>query len=380
MNLTEFLSQYPHISKASAADNADILNFYHQTAMSASTSDITYLRGNDFFAFLSERSESSIVLLMKDDAGIIQGLGVLSFRPGYINGELQTVGYLGDLRVKLNRKLIREWRLMYAQLIKHSPTMKETHYCRYYQTVLIDENLESRNNLAQTKIPNLHYQRLMKYDMVNIIGRMKFHSYSSQIRFAEDKDLNLIKEFLKAVSIKDHFAHEWSQELDRRLRTWNNFAIHDFVLVFDQNKKLLAVTMLWNPIATKQVMINHIPAQIRFIHRLLSVIPFIELKQLPQAQRPLNILYLHQIQFAPQISMELKKKVALDLLHYSFKKDCHMLAYADFENERFTNSTLSLFTQKMPMALYSVHFKENESDISFPLTPNTPVTFNMSLV
>lgn len=380
MNLQDFLAQYPHIVKATAADNDSILKFYHQSAMSSADSDITYLRGNDFFSFLNERSHSSIVLLMKDDDGVIQGMGVLSFRPGYINGELQTVGYLGDLRVKLNRKLIREWRSMYANLIKHSPQMADTLYCRYYQTVLIDENIESKNNLAETKIANLFYQRLMKYHMVNIIGRLKTYKSTYRVSFGSLQDDEKIKSFLNINSKSNQFAHDWNQELPHRLKNWNRFNLTNFILVYDLDNQLIALSMLWNPITTKQIKISKIPKRIHWLHRLLSLLPFIELKKLPISNQAIDILYLHQFHFSSSLKNSEKKKILSDVIHFAFKEDCHMLAYADFEYENFLKNSLSLFSQKMPMALYSVHYKENDGTVLFPLNENETVTFDMSLV
>ncbi|MBC7427549.1 MAG: hypothetical protein H7336_02985, partial [Bacteriovorax sp.] len=129
LTLTDFFSNYPHITPALEKDNQDIVDFYHKQAFNFAESDIIYTRGNNFFSFLKERSDSFLVIIMRDDKGIMQGMGVLSFRPGYIDGRAVTVGYLGDLRIKMNRKLVREWRLMYANLMKLSSAMKETHYC-----------------------------------------------------------------------------------------------------------------------------------------------------------------------------------------------------------------------------------------------------------
>lgn len=379
MKLDEFLSQFPHVFRASETDNESILAFYHQTAMSTNESSIAYLRGDDFFAFLKERSDSFLVLLLKDDHGVIQGLGVVSFRPGYINGELQTVGYLGDLRVKLNRKLVREWRTMYAKLIKHSPEIEETGYCKYYQTVLIDENIESKNNLAETKIPNLFYQRLMRYNMVNMIGRFKLYTSTHPLRFATKNDQTAIEDFLIKVSPKEHFAHNWGLEISHRLKNWHNFDLENFILALDNNGKIMALSMLWNPIQTKQVSITKVPTTIKLLHHFLKFVPFIELKKLPIPNSPLDILYLNQIQFDCSVNSKEQKSIALDMLHFSFQKDCHMIAYADFEDEGFLKKTRSIFAQSMPMALYSVHYKNDDTSVSFPLKEG-PVYFDISLV
>lgn len=383
LTLNDFFANYPHITIANAADNKDILDFYHQRSLTSSKSEIIYERGEDFFAFLKERSHSSLVIIMRDYQGMMQGMGVLSFRPGYIHGKPVTVGYLGDLRVKLNRKLIREWRLMYASLMRLSPMMKETFYCSHYQTVLIDENIESQNNLAETKIDNLHYHRLARYKMVNIIGRVNLISYSHHIRMATSADRDLIFNFLKSKICRSLFAHDWTQEFARRLETWPNFDLGQYVLVFDQKGNLLAVTSLWNPGKSKQIKLTKISTTLKCLHKLLKIVPLVEVKKLPKENTAIDIMYLNQITFDDGLSTSEKKEITNEIVHFSFKQDFHMLAYADFENENYLEDSKTLFTQKMPMALYSVHFKEDAGEIVTPLSwmgEDATPTFDMSLV
>ncbi len=383
LTLKDFFANYPHISLGTEKDNQDILDFYHKRSLSSKKSEIVYERGNDFFAFLKERSHTSHVIIMRDDNSSIQGMGVLSYRPGFIDGRAVTVGYLGDLRIKLNRKLVREWRLMYANLMRLSPVMKETFHCNHYQTVLIDENIESQNNLAETKIDNLFYQRLTRYKMVNIIGRIKLVSYSHHLRWATSLDKDLILDFLNTGLKRNLFAHDWAQEFNRRLETWENFDISHYILVFDQHGNLKAVTSLWNPIKTKQIKLTSIPTSLKYIHKILRVLPLVQVKKLPKENTTLNIMYVNQIEFDDNLSIAEKKNIANEIMHFSFKKHFHMLAYADFENENYLEDSRTLFMQKMPMALYSVHYKEDEGNIVAPLSwfgeDETPA-FDMSLV
>ncbi|MBY0414816.1 MAG: hypothetical protein K2Q18_11650, partial [Bdellovibrionales bacterium] len=380
--MKDLLSAYPHVSVAHISDNDAILDFYHQTSLSSSESEIHYSRGQDFFAFLKERSKDFLVLLLKDDEGQIQGMGVISFRNGYINGQLQTIGYLGDLRVKMNRKLIREWRSMYADLMKHSPYLRETFYCRYYQTVLIDENLESQNNLAMTKIKHLAYNRILGYEMVNIIGRFKLRTSKENSRFGSLEDRNIVLEFLKENSPKDFFAHDWNLELEHRLSTWKDFDMSSLILAFEKSK-LVAVSMVWNPIGNKQVSIDKIPTFIKVFHTLVKLLPFFELKALPIEKKPLEILYLNQLIFSKNLTEKSKKKLTHEFIRVALKKKCHMVAYADFENEKFLENAWEFVMNKMAMALYSVHFKEGENNIQNPIEwkKDSPTpTFDMSLV
>lgn len=291
------------------------------------------------------------MLLLKDDLGVIQGMGVISYRMGYIKGELQMIGYLGNLRVKMNRKLIRKWRQMYAQLIRLSSQMKETHFCRYYQTVLIDENKESKNNLAETKIPNLHYHRLQKYKMVNIIGRVKLQFAFSYVRFATNENLSLIGHFLATQNPKDFFSHDWDAELSHRLKNWNEFHCENILLAFNKKGELAGISSLWNPLKSKQIRITKIPSFLSLLYSVGGKIPFLEFKKLPQENTPLDILYLTQPIFKAELSRDERKKIIHDFIHFSFHKNFHMLAYADFENEGYLEGVSTFLMQKMPMAL-----------------------------
>ncbi len=381
--LKSFFASYPHINLATEADNQDILDFYHQQSLTSKESDIIYERGNNFFSFLKERSENSLVLLMRNDSGFIQGMGVLSYRPGFIDGRAVTVGYLGDLRVKLNRKLIREWRSMYANLMRLSPSMKETFYCSHYQTVLIDDNGESRNNLAETKIDNLYYQRLAGYKMVNIIARINLFKTEYHIRWATSSDKKLISTFLQTIFKRSLFAHDWSLEFDRRLEAWNNFSIQDHILVFDSQGNLNAVTSIWNPVKTKQIKLTSIPKGMKLLHKFLKILPLIDAKKLPEENSVIDIMYVNQINFEDSLNFESRRKIAQEIMHFSFEKKFNMLAYADFENENFLGDCKTLIMQKMSMALFSVHYKEDEGNVIAPLSwvgeDSTP-TFDMSLV
>ncbi len=384
MSLAHFLKAFPHISLATEQDNDDILTFYHQSPMSTKKSQIQYFRGQDFFAFLKERSPHFFVFLLKNDDKEIQGIGVLSFRPGFVDKELVTVGYLGDLRVKLNRKLIREYRQMYAALIKASPTMEETLFCKHFQTVLIDDNKESQNNLTSNKIPNLSYCRLQSYRMMNIWGRVKgipFIQPQHKIREANQYDHELIVKFLADNTLKNAFHHDWSQELAHRLKNWNGFDYRNILLVFNNKNVLMAVTMIWNPIKTKQVVISEISMVIKFAHTFLNLIPFVSIKQLPKPRQAIDILYLNEFVFLLETSKSMKRSVFQAVVRFCFNYDFNLLAYADFASDNILKFTPHLLKESLPMALYTVHHHDQEKGVLYPITDtSTPPGFDMSLV
>ena len=57
MTLYALLKDFPNISIANETHNLEILEYYHQTHMTAQSTDIIYKRGSDFFAFMKEKAE-----------------------------------------------------------------------------------------------------------------------------------------------------------------------------------------------------------------------------------------------------------------------------------------------------------------------------------
>lgn len=383
LKLNDLLSEFPHIALATLAENAELLEYYHQTELAAKESAVIYKRGHNFFTFLRERSEKFFVFTLRDDDGKLQGVAVASFRPGYIDGKLQMIGYLGDLRVSLNRKLIREWRKFYGKLLETSPELEETGHCRYFQTALMSTNAFSKNNLAETKIPHLFYKELARYQMVNIIGKFGSVATSYQIHYANPEDRDDLIELLSKDHVQRMFGHHWASEFSHRLREWNNFTLENWIVVRDHRGKLLAATCLWNPIESKQIIVPKIPLIFSGISKMSVLVPGLQLKPLPVAGNPIDILYLNQISFSEGLPRKEQKIILRAVIDLAFKKSFHMLAYCDFEREGLTKEMKSLITQKNQMGLFSVHYKDEKGVIRDELTLNedrqTPA-FDMALV
>jgi hypothetical protein len=265
-----------------------------------------------------------------------------------------------------------------------SPSLPETQFCRYYQTVLMSENRLSQNNLADTKIANLHYKKLADYQMINIVGRLGLNfKISPNIRWAQPTDRNELINFLQADHQSRLFGHDWSKEFDRRLKRWGNFSISDNIIVTDRDKNIIAVTSVWNPIHSKQILVPHIPFIFKALSLLASIIPGVNLKPLPQEMKPIEILYLNQISFAPHLSDKEKVRIFKIIIDLAFTREFNMLAYCDFDREGLSAKSKNLITQKTPLGFYCVHYKNNDGALrdELFLRPEDPSpAFDMALV
>ncbi len=383
LKLSDLLNEFPHIALATSAENEELLDYYHQTELAAKESAVQYKRGDNFFSFLRERSDKFLVFTLRDDNKKLQGVAVASFRPGYIAGELLTIGYLGDLRVSLNRKLIREWRKFYGKFLEKSPELEETGHCRYFQTALMSSNAYSKNNLAETKIPNLFYKELARYQMVNIIGKFGKSPTSFQVRFAASADKEELVKFLGVDHKERLFGHDWTVEFQRRLNEWKNFTLENWIVVRNDKGRLLAATSLWNPIASKQIVVPQIPFVFSAISKMAAFVPGLDLKPLPLAGKPIDILYLNQMSFEQGLERKEQQAILRAVIDLAFDQSFHMLAYCDFDRDNLTRKMKGLITQKNQMGFFSVHYKETNGDIRDELALNdkmlTPA-FDMALV
>jgi len=390
MTLKSLLKDYSNIELAepsSADDNRDILEYYHLSQMTTSSESIFYDRGDNFFDFLKERSDKFLVFTMRSDDGVMKGIACVSFWEGMINGKLTTVGYLGDLRISLDRKLIRQWRKLFGEFMKYSPQFPETNHCRYYQTVLIDENSKARNNLIETKIPGIKYEKLCAYKMINIVGH---YGVRPQSKYTLDpltqiNDHENLKKEVTAFLQQGHqnlaFGHNWSKTLDYRLEHWNGEDQQDMVGLRDEKNNLVAVTSFWSPQESKKIKLSSIPKLFKWIDPLFKILPFIKTYKLPKAHSPLQIKYLNQIVFSPNLSDEDKVNIFKQLIYFALNKyrDLHFISYCEMDYETFMDKQKGLIYHSKLMGLYSVHALDESNALRDPIEQDR-FAFDMVLV
>jgi hypothetical protein len=381
--LQDLLEETPHIRLATPEDNQVILDFYHQTEMKGKEQSIRYGRGENFFHFLEERCPNNLIFTLWSNDHSLQGVAVVSFKEGYIGNEKNTIGYLGDLRINLNKMLIREWRHMFSLFIEHSPSLPETHFCKFYQTVIIDNNKKAQASLVNSQIKNVSYQPLQSYKMVNIIGRIKLFSRSKfNINPANGSDKKSLIEFLSSHDSNKNFGRYWTNEIDYRLTHWKNFSINQFLIIKDKSNRIIAITSFWNPIASKQVIISKVPLMFKSLVPLLNLIPFVDLKPLPKENCPINILYLNQFIFDTSTNQIEREKILSEVINYLFKYDFSMLAYCDFQCSNLLKNNLNFISHKVAMSMYTVHYIDESNQIRNPIPELTDLEpgFDMALV
>lgn len=362
MKLSELLENYPEVKIADRSVNDKILKFFDETPMKGKGLQLRYERAPDFFKFLDYQSKDYFVFYVEKENQVM-GVGTLVIRPGMIHGENVHVGYLGDLRVKFDKRLALLWRKFYGDLLANIYKIEEFHHCRHLLTAIIDENVQAVKALVHNERLPYKYIPKAPYQMVNILMKtplLGMRKGAYKVRRAHEVDKESIQLFFERNHHKRSFGFTFNKEhnqLDYRLKNWTNFNMSHLVLV-EKDGNLLAVTGLWSPSPAKKIVVEAMPESQQKQLKLLS--PF---TKVPKVEEELKVQYMTLLTLEESLDQKEKQEVfrqlVLELHKYPEVKDSHMLAFTDFPTQDPLLPALKGFVHfETPMTLYQVVDKE----------------------
>lgn len=362
MRLENILQNFPNIALASSENNEEILDFFGRFLLKNNDDQVLYHREPNFFSLLKGRGNHLLFTLRKDN-GDLQGIASVTYRKGYVEGKETIVGYLGDLRVTLNRSLIRQWRNCFKSFIENSHLLEETKGCCYYQTALMDDNGQSKANLASNKILGVHYNLVASYNMVNVVGRWKkrteWKGYKVfPLSLLSKEEHSVVFKKLNDNEKKLPFGHVWPYELEHRKKYWPGFSEENILVLKSKTGEIVGATCYYDPSELKKMSLTSIPSILKLTKVVSKLIPFYQQSDLPKVKEELIVLYLENA------ALETNSETLINLsLHYLFdKKKFHMIALTEWKNQPFENCLRGMTFHKTPMGLYSVHPQDSNGD------------------
>lgn len=410
MDLRSFLSQFhtPYgkvrlADSRNSCDNQNLLEFFDQFSMSGTQLRLRYLRSPDFFSFLQDQSKEFFVFIYENPKGDILGVGTLSLRDAYLHGKQIPLGYLGDLRIKTDRKLAVVWRQFYASLLQKASQIQELRGCQHFITAVLDDNPIARNALIEKSSAKFKYIPLFHYEMVNLLSKFPWpsDSYSKFIcRRATEEDRDVLWKFLSEQNKKTLFGFT-DDEWNRRLKTWPDFDVTRFWICkkrrhlnsanFErahskQENPILGCFATWSPTPHKRILVEKLslPTQLFFSTLRGLGAPKVKLGQV------LPVTYLTHLYTLDSLSSEDRSSVFSALLHEYVQSDPHakdsLISFCNFKNQPLLERFFPWITQKVPITLYQVipNFKDisNEHlDLSrHPELMNVTPGFEIALV
>lgn len=383
MDLDTVLRKYPGVSLARDEDNREILNFFGKSEMNTSGLGIAYDRSPNFFDFLKLQSKDFLVFCAKTDSQKLTGVASIALRKGYIGGELRLLGYLGDLRIAFDRRLLSQWRNLYGELL--SPVTNHLQGVEYLLTAVLDQNIQAFRALIQPKNGDYQYEKLCSYNIVQVFAwpfrKLKKLPENEDCCVANSEDESSLLHFMSEIQKKCLFGYDLNSEAWKvRKREWG-ISTEDFH-VFKKDGKIQACVALWSPEKSKRIVMASMPKMMRVGVALWNTL--LPSLKLPKQGETLRTQYLTHLNFGPHLSREERQRCFVHLFDSVYRKikekpgeRPHCIAFADFEG--FAKKLKFSARFELGASLYSVRHVGTDS-IEKILAESEGVGFEMALV
>jgi hypothetical protein len=369
---------------ATADDNDRILAFFDRTPMMTSAFALQYRRSPDFFTLLRYQSDRFHVLISVNRRGEVTGLGTVSLRPAWVDGQPTTVGYLGDLRIAFDRAAIRHWRQVFGDVIGRAADIEELASCTHWFTTILDDNRLARRVLASGGHGAPACVPIAPFTMRNVVVRMPLARTNErrspwQVRWAEPADLGRLTAFIESENRSLHGG--FRGELARRLATWDGLAISDFVIA-SRGDSIVACAAPWSASKAKQMLVSRLPASMGLLERASQLLPGGWLR-LPRAGDALRVAYLTHLTFAARLTDPDRLAVFRAMLDRVFDRwpgvDWHCLAFADFAEWNLGRVMRGYIRQSVPITVYAV-LPPGSAPANAGRPAGNPPAFEMAMV
>ncbi|MEP6692955.1 MAG: hypothetical protein ABJD07_17490 [Gemmatimonadaceae bacterium] len=383
MRLADFVARYPGGGLGAPSDNARILDFFDNAPMATSSFAVRYRRAPNFFALLEHQAERAHVFLSVGDDGAVRTVGSVSLRPGWIDGRATTVGYLGDLRVGFDRRVIAQWRRFYAELLAHAHEIDELADCTHWYTAILDDNRAARLALGRERADAPAYVPLARFRMRNLVARLPLAGTSSRsrrVRRAMPSDAPRIAAFFDAAN--SGLAFGFRDELARRLSTWRGLAIDDFIFV-EEGEEIVACVAPWSAAAVKETVVSRVPPALRAAGGVMRAMPRAPLR-VPRAGEALRMLYLTHLAFAAHTTADARRRDVAAMLGVVFDQwrdaPWHCAALCDFDAWRLGDALRGYVQQTVPITVYAVVPPKMPRAAARAMGAGRPPAFEMAMV
>lgn len=379
MDLNTFLKRNPDISIFNPSDdNESVLELMAQSPMKVGGIELLYDRSPSFEALLKCQAPQYVTFLGKDRDNSLMGFFSMSFAKKWIFGEQVQCGYIGDFRTNRSRRAAVVWRKVYSEILQL--VQKESHFSnpKYFLTAILKNNVEALRNLTSLKKDlGFYYHKLTDVDMVNVYGQFPWASKSKfKVSNATSADVDLVKTFLNDSESKKAFGAVFDESDNDcwafREKTWPAFKIEKFLLIKDENEKILACSLPWDPGFAKRMTVRKAPVFLRFLFSLVKIFGL----KMPKVGESLKTIYLTHLNFADSVQKNKAEIVISFLNHLMFaNRYYHMISFAD--DSGISSMIKGFVIQKVPVSLFLV---TTDSNFKFHNDTGSAMGFEMGLV
>jgi hypothetical protein len=292
--------------------------------------------------------------------------------------------YIGDFRVKPDRKVAVGWRHCYPNLLRIFKSESEFGPTEWVYTGILVDNVAARRSLAENRPSNgFFYHPLATHAMVNTLIR-PFRPFRKTIegRLVRGNEVGetRLRAFLdhanRSLFLGYDFSSEPGNEWDRRQKLWPNYAIEHFFVWLDKDGDILACTLPWSPSEAKRMRVDRLGRGAAILFRWMNRLGL----RAPKIGKSFSTLYLTHLVFAPDLGRPKRAEAIAAFVDEAFRlpqiRDYHMVSYADPSGLRGEPALKNPLTQITNAELFLVTLSATPPVIP----PNEGVAFEMALV
>jgi hypothetical protein len=239
--------------RATSEDNAALLELFGAVPMQGELVLATQ-RSPDYFAlFALQRGTTEV--WVHEEKGLLDGMGAIHVREGWLDGQPCRVGYLGDLRARFSARRTRGLARFYGPILEEAA---ERHGVSAFLTAVMATNASALQALVQRKASRTaqpHYSLLRRFSAVSVqfLLRRKPRPSAYTVRRATPEDVPAMAALLNTDHRQRPFGYRYDLgELKHRLEHWPGLTVERSYLAFDKAGRLVGCTSAWDAGAVKR--------------------------------------------------------------------------------------------------------------------------------
>ena len=360
---------------ATEKDSQDLINFFQKHPFPGPV-EVSISRTHPFFDFYKITSDDFDPYVLRDDEGKVAGLVTLIYRETWLNGKIEKIGYMTDLRIEPQREALLSWSKSFLDIIDES---KEKRNCRYLFTVLSQEQGKAYNTFLRARSPKRkmpRYYLLRKFDYITLHGRVPFFSRplsTLNISSASKSDLAELLNYLN-IKLRERplgFVLNDENDLMTHLGRFKNLSLSDFLLARDNDGNIVGCVAPWDASPVQKYKVTEYHGYIAGLRQFLKVGSLIGMaKKLPERNQALRFKFLsHLLCDNPDVFQS--------LLYYAYKqtKGAEFLTYINFHEDYTTNVPKHFLAGSLPFGVYTLWNEDEPLPECLLPTPMLPPPF-----
>jgi len=233
------------------------------------------------------RDNKVIVAEEKSSKNLI-AFGTRSIIPAFVNGKIENVGYLSNLRICRDYRGKRVLSAGYEYLGEICRMDK----IRFYFSTVVESNITARNILTGNKSYLPFYNDIGKY--ITFAFSKKALNKKPKLRIArgDKSSIPKIVEFLNENSRKKFLFPYYTEEDFSGKDSFEYFSAEDFFIALE-NERIIGVLGVWNQKRFRQIIISGFSLPVKFLRPVYNVISgFYRLPNIPKKDSIINFSYI----------------------------------------------------------------------------------------